>query len=66
MSGCTSWLGHKFEARYDNEPGGDIKCGPLVGQRLVDVIKATNRQTYIHDICVRCGEIKRRPNTREK
>jgi hypothetical protein len=52
---CSSWLGHKFEARYDIRPqiGGNFE-----GVSSVDVVAVVNAQAkrdYVRDVCIRCG-----------
>lgn len=56
---CTSWLGHKFEARYDLEAPTQVvkSSGGWSAREVVDVLDATRPQTYVHDICVRCGHV---------
>ena len=54
---CTSWLGHKFEARYDSEfPDQHSKMSNVTAGML----HALRKQTYVKDICVRCGEVVKR------
>lgn len=50
--------GHKFEARYDEEPSGTtVKAAscPLEAYRTLLFYN-----TYVHDICVRCGKVIKR------
>jgi hypothetical protein len=54
---------HKYEARYDEESKlptdlqlGDFKVGAL---NLPGSPRDT-KKTYVHDICVWCGDIKKR------
>ena len=61
---CTSWLGHKFEARYSyNWPDGRYEATLSGAPRDVEVmVRAQQDKTYERDICVRCGHvIERKP-----
>lgn len=45
--------GCKFEGRYDTGPASlsfDYR-----GQRLAELVEATKPQTYVRDVCRRCG-----------
>lgn len=51
---CTSWLGHKFEARYSEKmPDQSLEFE----KATVAAIKAFKTITYECDICVRCGHV---------
>ncbi len=56
---CTSWRGHKFEARYSEkmpEEGFEMKGGSSLA------LAAMKGKIYERDICVRCGHvIERKP-----
>ena len=52
--------GHRFEARYDEEPSG-YTFERSRGISPESYRKLLIRQVYVHDICVRCGETKQRP-----
>lgn len=55
---CSSWLGHKFEARYSNQNPALIKLldNAVGGLELHPfAMKAMREETYECDICVRCG-----------
>ena len=54
MTKCTSWLGHKLEARHDHL-GALIKeySGPVSG--VAAISEAVSGKRYVGDICVRCG-----------
>ena len=52
--------GCKFEPRYDYGESGAIKIKGT-SENLVDVLNASKKQTYVGDICVRCGKWKVRP-----
>lgn len=56
---CTSWLGHKFEARYQKSAARTPAIGEVRGD-IVGILETLRDETYVHDICVRCGEIVRR------
>lgn len=63
MPKCTSWSGHKFEARYSYSGLlGDIKFTAVNGEgiRLANAIelnRSVQKTTYERDICVRCGMV---------
>ncbi len=65
---CTSWLGHKFEARYSLTPPTLTKVGPGEDARgTIMVIESLTRREYEGDICTRCGcVVNRPPNSTEK
>lgn len=48
---CTSWLGHRFLARYSTQPfktsNAELQALALVNK---DIVK-----TYERDVCTRCG-----------
>lgn len=48
---CTSWLGHRFRARYSVEPfksrNAELQALALVNKDVV--------RTYERDVCERCG-----------
>jgi hypothetical protein len=51
---CTSWLGHKYEARYSKTfPNGQFQ----MEGGSVRALEATKNVTYERDICVRCGHV---------
>ena len=54
---CTSWLGHKFEARFDvSNPALEKLIGSIASIEIRDTtIHAMQSRTYVGDICVRCG-----------
>ena len=62
--GIGKLLGHKFRARYHTENGQAttpttlevMGCGAADMAYLVESTKS-RKQTYIHDVCVRCGVI---------
>lgn len=54
---------HQFEARYDkgpatNTPGIKMTGEGDVSKALISTFDAYRPVTYIHDICVYCGEIR--------
>lgn len=61
---CTSWLGHKFKARYSVAPGRRLSEQELFWtpytHRLA-AIEATVKRTYVGDVCTRCGCIVNSP-----
>lgn len=57
MEKCISWLGHKFVARYDL---GARDLSRFIKFNTYDMngfIEAMKPKTYVHDVCVRCGQI---------
>lgn len=72
---CTSWRGHKFEGRYNriqHDTGwrsggifGDLETLYFLHNRERQLM-FRNESIYIHDICVRCGEIIQRLTILEK
>lgn len=58
---CTSWLGHKFEARYSDVPRKEelsetvAALNGLTGYQAGLVLRELKAARYEHDICVRCG-----------
>lgn len=57
MEKCTSWFGHKFVARYDiGEP--DLSMFTSLKTRdMSGFVESMKPKTYVHDVCVRCGQI---------
>lgn len=56
---CTSWLGHRFKARYSLGAAvlpADLKVSIAVDS-LASIYERFREVTYIHDICVRCGHV---------
>ena len=56
-------FGHRFEARYDSEESegklpDQLTSVTIDAHYLVQIVEATRsiKETYIHDICTRCGE----------
>lgn len=55
---CTSWLGHKFEGRYDKGPAAGKYHVTNASEAHIEAIAERLRPvTYVHDICVRCGHV---------
>jgi hypothetical protein len=57
---CTSWRGHKFEARYSYgapRKMTEVELFWLPYTTRKDVLTNARSQTYIHDVCIRCGTI---------
>lgn len=54
---CTSWLGHKFKARYSTGPANPNAYDGYQGDAvaLIELAKTSQTVTYERDICVRCG-----------
>ena len=61
MSKCTSLFGHKFEARYDLSACKSVP--EIIGEfanytgPLSHILEKSRSRTYIHDVCIRWGEI---------
>lgn len=62
MQKCRSWLGHRYRARWDTRPGiGRINIeGNTTADALARVIEAYRIETYICDVCTRCGHVIKR------
>ncbi len=69
---CTSWRGHKFEARYSTEtaqPNQPLTFAQIGVERMSEYTfselfevnaRQSEKRTYVHDICTRCGfQVKR-------
>lgn len=48
--------GHRYEARFDSVFPTHLE---LEGSSPA-IVEALKTKTYVHDICTRCGDIKRR------
>lgn len=48
---------HKYEPRYDMQPPNRIGDYEGCASGLEDTIKALTKKIYVHDICVKCGNI---------
>lgn len=57
MEKCTSWLGHKFVARYDLGAPDLSWFRSFSGYGVNEMIEKMKPKTYVHDVCVRCGQI---------
>lgn len=56
--------GHEYEARYDSRPSGQkstIERGTLEALRLM--LEHNAIKTYVQDVCVKCGDIKKRSSS---
>lgn len=60
---CTSWLGHKFQARYSTtnpallkliERSSEVELHPYAMTKM-------REERYECDVCVRCGTVVRPP-----
>lgn len=58
MLPCMDWRGHKFQPRYDEEP---LPFEVEECANITQFVKAYTKRTYVCDVCVRCGEIIKRP-----
>jgi hypothetical protein len=64
------WLGHKYQPRYDTNhlPPKSVDCKGLERKYafssydLERIIGANTDKTstYVHDVCVRCGDVRKR------
>ena len=55
---CLSWRGHRYEERYDEIPmPTDFTKVEVEGIRASGFRELMIRRVYIHDICVRCGDV---------
>lgn len=61
---CTSWRGHKFEARYS------LTAAPALTQQetlfgwsfdYAAMLEQKRKKTYECDVCVRCGHVVQPP-----
>ncbi len=57
MEKCTSWMGHKFEARYDMGAPDLSRFIKFNTENVREFMESMKPKTYVHDICVRCGQI---------
>lgn len=48
------WRGCRFEARYDLEPA-QVKFDRLQGEGAGSFLDKFRKQTYVRDVCTRCG-----------
>lgn len=62
---CTSWLGHKYESRYEDVPMPSsperLKMAEGGANRGNKVILQATYRVYVQDVCVRCGDVIERP-----
>jgi hypothetical protein len=57
-SKCLSWRGHRYEARYDEVPMPiDFNNVDVDGITPWDLRDLMIHRVYVHDICVRCGDV---------
>lgn len=49
-------FGHKFEARY-NTSSPTLQTAKGEPKSLPELLEASKAKKYIHDVCVRCGDI---------
>lgn len=54
---CTSWWGHKFEARYSLSASTmiEFEVGKATAKALGEIIDRYRDRTYEGEVCVRCG-----------
>ena len=60
MTKCEK-KGHNYEARYHyGEPTMDVNSVRGTASQIdamASLVRSTRTQTYVHDICTRCGHI---------
>lgn len=58
------WIGAcRFRPRYDiGSP--TVKTDRMWGFDLAGIIEASKPQSYVHDVCIRCGKTVQRPEPR--
>lgn len=50
--------GHKFQGRYHSAPTLDsVDRGSA--EDIAELLRASKSMTYVHDVCVFCGEIRK-------
>lgn len=55
---CTGLFGaHRFEARYDKSPANLEQFTELRGHGSVAMAETCRQQTYVRDVCVKCGAV---------
>lgn len=55
---CTAWTGaHHFEARFDSEMPVGFNSSGYKGSGLayLEMLKLMRKNTYVRDVCVKCG-----------
>ena len=57
MDKCTSWMGHKFQARYDIGAPDLSRFIKFNTENARDFMESMKPKTYVHDVCVRCGQV---------
>lgn len=64
MSKCQShWRGqHKFEPRYDLGAANLSRFTSIEGIGVGSFMEKLRPKTYVHDVCVRCGDTINRPS----
>lgn len=60
--------GCKFEGRYDYRLDADRlkRLGAMLEIMSEDQLTALTEETYVHDVCVRCGKTSPRPTDTRK
>ena len=54
---CLSWRGHRYEARYDEVPIHKLILEGVTGASPEQIRRMAIYSVYVHDICVRCGDV---------
>jgi hypothetical protein len=53
-------FGHSYVARYSTGPVvGKVHLAFCTASELANLAESTKSRTYVHDICLRCGDIKK-------
>ena len=53
----NSWLGsHRFKPRYDLGPADISGFQSLKGNGAGSFLEKLRKQTYVRDVCVKCGQ----------
>ena len=65
MSRCNGLFGvHRFQARYDLSAAAvypkEVSTIVGVDPSVIAICEQSRQRTYVHDICVKCGEIVKR------
>lgn len=57
--GCAEGV-HRYEARYDYGAPLELRVKGVDAAEYILVLEASKPKTYVHDICVHCGNVKHR------
>ena len=67
MQSCckaATWLtfGHRYQPRFDYGLPTVTKAWGGAVSTVPEIIESSKPRTYVHDICVRCGDVIQRPS----